>query len=305
MCPPRARDLYRTEVYDPAAELASLGISAEPLDLRHYFGRPEALRTHLSQFDLVWVTGGNAFVLRRAMQLSGFDDIIVDLLDADAIVYGGFSAGAVVAAPSLEGIQLIDDPAELPSRLFGRSGLGRARADRSRHRSTLSLAAPRNPCRRAGRASSFCPRPPLSRAARWRSHRLDRRAAADTGNRAEDCVMDKDRDDRYHPAAAAQDHGPGRAGQGPRRSHRQARRPPPARRPAAPHRDATARPARPDPRRRARPGQARRQQARSTRCWPACPTPIPGPTASPLSRSSPSGPMSGPMPSPSTTSSSA
>ena len=48
----------------------------------------------------------NAFVLRRAMQLSGFDDIIVDLLDADAIVYGGFSAGAVVAAPSLEGIHL-------------------------------------------------------------------------------------------------------------------------------------------------------------------------------------------------------
>ncbi len=122
-----ARDLYRTDVYDPTAELASLGISAEPLDLRQYFGRAEALRTHLSQFDLVWVTGGNAFVLRRAMQLSGFDDIIVDLLDADAIVYGGFSAGAVVAAPSLEGIHLIDDPAELPSGYSGEvvwDGLG-------------------------------------------------------------------------------------------------------------------------------------------------------------------------------------
>lgn len=122
-----ARDLYRTDVYDPTAELASLGISAEPLDLRHYFGRAEALRTHLSQFDLVWVTGGNAFVLRRAMQLSGFDDIIVDLLDADTIVYGGFSAGAVVAAPSLEGIHLIDDPAELPTGYSGEvvwDGLG-------------------------------------------------------------------------------------------------------------------------------------------------------------------------------------
>lgn len=122
-----ARDLYRTDVYNPAAELASLGISAEPLDLRDYFGRVEALRTHLGQFDLVWVTGGNAFVLRRAMQLSGFDDIIVDLLDADTIVYGGFSAGAVVAAPSLEGIHLIDDPSELPAGYSGElvwDGLG-------------------------------------------------------------------------------------------------------------------------------------------------------------------------------------
>jgi dipeptidase E len=122
-----ARDLYRTDVYNPAAELALLGIRGEPLDLRDYFGRPQALRRHLGQFDLVWVTGGNAFVLRRAMQLSGFDDIIVDLLDADTIVYGGFSAGAVVAAPSLEGIHLIDDPAELPAGYSGEvvwDGLG-------------------------------------------------------------------------------------------------------------------------------------------------------------------------------------
>lgn len=111
---PAARELYRTEAYDPVAELGSLGIAASPLDLRQYFGDPEGLRARLSQFDLVWVTGGNAFVLRRAMKQSGFDDVIVDLLDHDRIVYGGFSAGAVVAAPSLEGIHLMDDPDEAP-----------------------------------------------------------------------------------------------------------------------------------------------------------------------------------------------
>ncbi len=111
---PLARDLYRTEAYDPVSELGSLGIVATPLDLRDYFGDPKGLRAKLSQFDLVWVTGGNAFVLRRAMKQSGFDDVIVDMLDSDEIVYGGFSAGAVVAAPSLEGIHLMDDPDESP-----------------------------------------------------------------------------------------------------------------------------------------------------------------------------------------------
>jgi dipeptidase E len=109
-----ARELYRNEAYDPVSELGSLGIVATPLDLRQYFGDPEGLRARLGQFDLVWVTGGNAFVLRRAMKQSGFDDVIVDMLDNDEIVYGGFSAGAVVAAPSLEGIHLIDDPDEAP-----------------------------------------------------------------------------------------------------------------------------------------------------------------------------------------------
>ncbi|MDB5539040.1 MAG: Peptidase [Devosia sp.] len=111
---PAARELYRTEAYDPLVELASLGIAGAPLDLRNHFGDPEGLRARLSQFDLVWVTGGNAFVLRRAMKQSGFDDLIVEMLDNDQIVYGGFSAGAVVAAPSLEGIHLMDDPDEAP-----------------------------------------------------------------------------------------------------------------------------------------------------------------------------------------------
>lgn len=112
---PAARDLYRAEAYDPVSELGSLGIAGTPLDLRDHFGDPEGLRARLSQFDLVWVTGGNAFVLRRAMKQSGFDDVIVDMLDNDHIVYGGFSAGAVVAAPSLEGIHLMDDPDEAPA----------------------------------------------------------------------------------------------------------------------------------------------------------------------------------------------
>jgi len=60
-----------------------------------------------------WAVGGNAFLLRRAMRQSGFDQIIGELLRDDALVYGGFSAGAVVVTPSLKGIDIMDDPQQL------------------------------------------------------------------------------------------------------------------------------------------------------------------------------------------------
>jgi dipeptidase E len=109
-----ARDIYRTEVYDPVAEFKSLGLDPHEVDLRAHFGDAASLRQRLQGFDLVWVMGGNSFVLRRAMKQSGFDWIIRDMLDADAIVYGGYAAGAVVAGPTLRGLELMDDPFELP-----------------------------------------------------------------------------------------------------------------------------------------------------------------------------------------------
>lgn len=112
---PAARQIHRRDVYDPHAELAALGIAGEDLDLRDYFGASGRLAEKLSALDLVWVVGGNVFVLRRAMLLSGFDRLIVKMLDRDDIVYGGFSAGAVIAAPSLRGLELMDDPAEVPA----------------------------------------------------------------------------------------------------------------------------------------------------------------------------------------------
>lgn len=113
-CTEVARTIYRAEVYDPVAEFHSLGLDAQELDLRAYFGDPDSLRQRLAVFDLVWVMGGNSFVLRRAMRASGFDTVIRELLEADAIAYGGYAAGAVVAGPSLRGHELMDDPWELP-----------------------------------------------------------------------------------------------------------------------------------------------------------------------------------------------
>jgi dipeptidase E len=90
--------------------LAGLGLEAEELDLRAYFGAPERLARDLGRFELVWVRGGNTFVLRAALALSGADRVLTGLLRRDAVVWGGYSAGCCVLAPGLRGVELVDDP---------------------------------------------------------------------------------------------------------------------------------------------------------------------------------------------------
>ncbi len=43
----------------------------------------------------------------------GFDRTVTRMLRDDAIAYGGYSAGICVLAPSLRGLELVDDPAEV------------------------------------------------------------------------------------------------------------------------------------------------------------------------------------------------
>lgn len=112
--PLAVRERYRRDIHDPAVELGSLGLACEPLDLRDYFDDQTGLAARLRRYDLCWVMGGNSFILRRAMRQSGFDDLITELLEADRLVYGGCSAGAVVATPTLRGIEQMDDPHDVP-----------------------------------------------------------------------------------------------------------------------------------------------------------------------------------------------
>lgn len=94
-------------------ELAHLGFSARELDLRSYFGQPSALRELLENVALIWVVGGNAFLLRRAMQRSGLDAYLTSHRSDPSLVYAGYSAGAIVVTPTLRGIELVDSPTAL------------------------------------------------------------------------------------------------------------------------------------------------------------------------------------------------
>ena len=109
-------DLKRREKGDKKSlsQLRSVGLRPEVLDLRNYFGRKKELEKKLKEFGVIWVRGGNTFVLRQAMRLSGFDRIFKKLRAKKDVLYGGYSAGICILAPDLRGIEIMDDKNQRP-----------------------------------------------------------------------------------------------------------------------------------------------------------------------------------------------
>ncbi|CAM2872556.1 Type 1 glutamine amidotransferase-like domain-containing protein [Skermania piniformis] len=128
--PPAARS---AAVAGDLGPLRSLGFTAREIDLR----RDPA--TALADFPVVWVRGGNTFVLRAAFARSNADTVAVDLIRQNALVYAGYSAGACLLAPSLTGLELLDDPADAGPELRW-DGLGLIAASIvPHHRSPLDI----------------------------------------------------------------------------------------------------------------------------------------------------------------------
>jgi dipeptidase E len=106
--PPATREEGVQREFDALREL---GIEARELDLRDYFDAPERIAADLGGHGLVWLRGGNVFVLRYALAASGADAALARLLRDDALVYAGYSAGPCALGPSLRGFEQVDDPA--------------------------------------------------------------------------------------------------------------------------------------------------------------------------------------------------
>jgi dipeptidase E len=94
--------------------LRQVGMDPELLDLKDYFGKNSELEAKMSELGGVWISGGNTFVLRQAMRLSGLDEVLKgSSLRAD-FLYGGFSAAGCVLAPNLHAYQVVDNPNDFP-----------------------------------------------------------------------------------------------------------------------------------------------------------------------------------------------
>ena len=115
---PNAADPYQEKpwLYETREQIAAYGITVTDLDLR-LFADPAGLCKALAAYDVVWIAGGNTFYLRYLMKRSGFDQVIRELVE-DGLVYAGGSAGAIVAGPTLHGVELADDPAESPELIW-------------------------------------------------------------------------------------------------------------------------------------------------------------------------------------------
>lgn len=110
---PNAKDYYSKRAWEFTINsrmdyMRSLGLNVEAVDLKDY-SEGSRLSDKLSKYDLIWAMGGNTFMLRYEMKRSGFDEIIQGLLN-QGVVYGGDSAGALVAGLSINGIEAADEP---------------------------------------------------------------------------------------------------------------------------------------------------------------------------------------------------
>lgn len=109
-----AKDYYdkesrKAKVKEHRAQFESLGFKFVEYDLRDYFDK-KMPKDALKDFGLVWCSGGNTFLLGAAIKKSGFWTILKKAVADDELVYGGSSAGSIIATPSLHGSEHGDEP---------------------------------------------------------------------------------------------------------------------------------------------------------------------------------------------------
>lgn len=107
----------KEKIEDNFSYYRSIGLDPTEIDLRPFFHKSGAEK-RLSDFEFVWLAGGNAFLLRRALKYSGIDKFLISKVRSGSIIYGGESAGAIIASPTLHGSEddstNEDDPNYVP-----------------------------------------------------------------------------------------------------------------------------------------------------------------------------------------------
>lgn len=94
--------------------LNRLGFQAELIDLKDYFHKEAELRDKLKTLGSIFVSGGNTFVLRAAMRLSGFDTILQELSSNPDFLYAGYSAGICILSKDMHYLHVVDQPYDYP-----------------------------------------------------------------------------------------------------------------------------------------------------------------------------------------------
>lgn len=92
----------------------AMDMIVEVIDLLDYSQRQDRLDDTLSKYDGIWITGGNTYYLNWTIHQAGLQNVIRKHCER-GLVYGGESAGAIVAGPTIDHFQAIDNPAEAPT----------------------------------------------------------------------------------------------------------------------------------------------------------------------------------------------
>ena len=113
-------DVYPEEkkdwVYAGRDSITSQGFQVDVVDLQEYLEGKKLLLYRLQQADVIWLGGGNTYYLRWILKETKAD-IIIQRLVRQGKVYGGGSAGAIVAGPTLKYFENADDPKKAPQKI--------------------------------------------------------------------------------------------------------------------------------------------------------------------------------------------
>jgi len=118
---PTAADLYTEKqwMYDDRNKLIEMGFDVFDVDIKNK--TEEKLLKELKNIDILFVSGGNTYFLLEKILQSGFDRVIKKLIN-QGVIYIGSSAGSVLACPTIEFIEDLDDRSEANLSTF--TGLG-------------------------------------------------------------------------------------------------------------------------------------------------------------------------------------
>ncbi len=109
-------------MYRNRDSIQALGFRVDFVDLQEYLAGRKLLLPRLAKADAIWLGGGNTYYLRWIVRETKADTMIQRLVRSGK-VYGGGSAGAIVAGPTLKHFEKADDPIRAPEYLTAGLGL--------------------------------------------------------------------------------------------------------------------------------------------------------------------------------------
>lgn len=98
--------------------LENKGYCTKLVDLNYFSNETEKLSDIFSDSDVIWVCGGHTFYLRWILKKSGADKAIIKQVE-NGKVFSGWSAGAVIAGPTIKYFDLMgDNPKDVPEVIY-------------------------------------------------------------------------------------------------------------------------------------------------------------------------------------------
>ena len=98
---------YRDYVDEAKEAFSKMGFTLEILDVSKA-SETEA-KAKIGAAQVLYVSGGNTFYLLRELKKKDLVTLIADRVRSGKLVYVGESAGAMIAAPSVEYVAVMDD----------------------------------------------------------------------------------------------------------------------------------------------------------------------------------------------------